>query len=126
MLTQLSFTHTGTHTHTGAHAHTRTLMHTRTHTHRHTHAHAHACTYTHTHCYYNNTHFFSDQPHKETVMQSVISPTVIPATMLMSIVPFPVTVTPAHTTLKCIRQSTDALSVGLFVHAGLMRVNTSR
>lgn len=65
-------------------------------------------------------------PKAQTVMQSVVSPTAIPATTLMSIDLSLVTVTPAHTILQCVRQSTGALSAGLCVLEGPMHVSTLR
>ena len=59
-------------------------------------------------------------------MQSVVSPTATPVTMLMSTALFLVTVILAHIILKYVRQSTDALNVGLYVLEGLMQISTLR
>ena len=59
-------------------------------------------------------------------MQSVASPTATPVTMLMTIVHFLVTVILVRIILKYVRQSTDALDVGLCVHAGLIQISILR
>ena len=53
------------------------------------------------------------QLHRESVMQSVESPSATPVTMLMSTVLFLVTAIFAHTILKYARQLINALNAGL-------------
>lgn len=59
-------------------------------------------------------------------MQSAASPIATPATTLTSTALFPVTVRLAHIILKYVRQSIDALNVGLCAFEGLMQTNTLR
>ena len=68
----------------------------------------------------------TDQLHRESVMQSVESPSATPVTMLMSTVLFLVTVIFAHIILKYARQLIDALNAGLYALEGLMQMNTLR
>ena len=70
--------------------------------------------------------FMTGQLHRESVMQSVASPSATPVTMLMSTVLFLVTVIFAHIILKYVRQLTDALNAGLCALEGLMQTSTLR
>ena len=66
------------------------------------------------------------QLHRESVMQSVESPSATPVTMLMSTVLFLVTVIFAHTILKYARRLIDALNAGLCALEGLMHMSILR
>ena len=66
------------------------------------------------------------QLHRVSVMQSVVSPSATPVTMLMSTVLFLVTAIFAHTILKYARQLIDALNAGLCALEGLMHMSILR
>ena len=70
--------------------------------------------------------FMTDQLHRESVMQSVASPSATPVTMPMSTVLFLVTAIFAHTILKYAKRLIDALNAGLCALEGLMQTSTLR